>query len=657
MEPQVPGLDLSVVIVNYNVRYFLEQALYAVRRAVQGLRVEIFVVDNNSVDDSLQMLREKFPEVLLIANTENTGFARANNQAIRLARGKYVLLLNPDTLVEENTFTACFAFMEAHPDAGALGVRMIDGAGKFLPESLRGFPTPFAAFCKMFGLSALFPRSRFFNYYYLGHLDPSRTQEADVLAGAFMWIRHSALDRAGLLDEAFFMYGEDIDLSWRIVQAGYKNYYFPGTTIIHYKGESTKKGSLNYVRTFYQAMIIFAKKHFVGREARLFVGVLQTAIYFRAALTVLRQGARRLAWPLVDMLLFAGGLAVLKHVWAMYRFHDPGYYPASFLYFNLPLYVGLWCLGIFLSGGYDTGAKAAPPLRGVWIGTLFIAVVYGFLNQEYRTSRALVVMGAAWSLLAVVAGRTLSHLLRHGNVDIWTDRPRNTAIVGSEAECGRIQGLLRYAPGPVNYLGAVSVGSRPESGEYLGELSQLGDIVRIYRIEEVIFASRDVPASQITRWMAQLGPEIAFKIAPEESLSIIGSPSKDSPGELYTIDIRYRVASVDQRRNKRLFDLAVCAVLIALLPLAMALQHRPLGLPGHIWRVMAGYETWVAYAPTLEEQVLPRIRRGVLTPALGLPETLRDQATVRRLNFLYAKEYSMDMDLRLVLRHFRTLGS
>lgn len=656
MEPQEPGLDLSVVIVNYNVRYFLEQALYAVRRAVRDLRVEVFVVDNNSVDDSLQMLREKFPEVILLANTENVGFARANNQAIRQARGKYVLLLNPDTLVEENTFTACFAFMEAQPDAGALGVRMIDGAGKFLPESLRGFPSPFAAFCKMFGLSALFPRSRFFNYYYLGHLDPSRTQEADVLAGAFMWMRHSALDRAGMLDEAFFMYGEDIDLSWRIVQAGYKNYYFPGTTIIHYKGESTKKGSLNYVRTFYQAMIIFAKKHFKGGEARLFIRVLQTAIYVRAALTVLRQAAHRLAWPLADTLLLAGGMAVLKHFWALYRFHDAGYYPASFLYFNVPLYVGLWCLGIFLSGGYDPGAKVATSLRGVWIGTLFIAVVYGFLNQEHRTSRALVVMGAAWSLLAVLASRALSHLLRHGNVDIWTDRPRNVAIVGSEAECGRIQGLLRYAPSPVNYLGAVSLGMRPESGEYLGELSQLEDILRIYRVEEVIFASRDVPASQIMHWMAKLGPEIAFKIAPEESLSIIGSPSKDSPGELYTIDIRYGIASIDQRRNKRLFDLAVCAALVALLPVAVALQFRPLGLLNHIWQVIAGYKTWVAYAPAPEEQALPRIRRGVLTPALGLPETLCDQATVQRLNFLYAKDYSVDTDLRIFLRHFRKLG-
>lgn len=657
METREPSLDLSVVIVNYNVRYFLEQALYAVRRATRDLQVEVFVVDNNSVDDSLQMLREKFPEVLLIANTENTGFARANNQAIRLARGKYVLLLNPDTLVEENTFTSCFAFMEAHPDAGALGVRMIDGAGKFLPESLRGFPAPFAAFCKMFGLSALFPRSRFFNYYYLGHLDPSRTQEADVLAGAFMWIRHSALDRAGLLDEAFFMYGEDIDLSWRIVQAGYKNYYFPGTTIIHYKGESTKKGSLNYVRTFYQAMIIFAEKHFKGREARLFVHVLQAAIYVRAALTVLQQAARRLTWPLADALLFAGGTALLKHFWALYRFHDAGYYPASFLYFNLPLYAGLWCLGIFLSGGYDPGAKVASSLRGVWIGTLFIAVVYGFLNQEHRTSRALVVMGAAWSLLAVVAGRALSHLLHHGNLDIWTDRPRNVAIVGSEAECGRIQGLLRHALAPINYLGAVSVGSRPESGEYLGELPQLEDIIRIYRVEEVIFASRDVPASQIMRWMAQLGPEIAFKIAPEESLSIIGSPSKDSPGELYTIDIRYRIASMDQRRNKRLFDLAVCGVLVALLPVAIVLQARPWGFLSHIGQVIAGYKTWVAYAATPEEQALPRIRQGVLTPALGLPESMCDQATIRRLNFLYAKDYSVDMDLRTIVHHFRKLGA
>jgi GT2 family glycosyltransferase len=254
-------MKLTVIIVNYNVKYFLEQCLISVQKACEGITAEVFVVDNNSVDGSVAMVAEKFPWVKLIANTENTGFSKANNQAMRLAKGEYVLLLNPDTVVQEDTFHKVVQFMDEHPDAGGLGVRMVDGKGHFLPESKRGLPTPAVAFYKIFGLSALFPKSPRFGRYHLGNLSADETHEIEILSGAFMLMRKKTLDQVGLLDEAFFMYGEDIDLSWLIIQGGWKNYYYPDTRIIHYKGESTKKGSLNYVKVFYQAMLIFARKH------------------------------------------------------------------------------------------------------------------------------------------------------------------------------------------------------------------------------------------------------------------------------------------------------------------------------------------------------------------------------------------------------------
>ncbi|MFH1937874.1 MAG: glycosyltransferase family 2 protein, partial [Bacteroidota bacterium] len=239
-------MQLSIIIVNYNVKYFVEQCIHSIQNAVNGLTAEIFVVDNNSVDGSVRMIREKFPEVHLIENKDNKGFSKANNQAIRKAKGEYILLLNPDTILEDDTLTKCVSFMEGHPDAGGLGVKMIDGKGKFLPESKRGLPSPSVAFFKMFGFSSLFPKSKLFNKYHLGYLDKDKTHEVDILAGAFMMLRKKVLDEIGLLDEEFFMYGEDIDLSYRITKAGYKNYYFPSTRIIHYKGESTKKSSVNY---------------------------------------------------------------------------------------------------------------------------------------------------------------------------------------------------------------------------------------------------------------------------------------------------------------------------------------------------------------------------------------------------------------------------
>ncbi|MDR1919694.1 MAG: glycosyltransferase family 2 protein [Tannerellaceae bacterium] len=273
-------MKISIVIVNYNVKYFLEQCLLSVRMAVAGLEAEVFVVDNHSTDGSTDYLRLKFPEVVFIENEDNPGFAVANNQAIRLCRGEYVLLLNPDTIIgEESIRTLCF-FMDEHPQAGGAGVKMIDGNGVFLPESKRSFPSPWVSFCKIFGLSKLFPNTKLFARYSLPYLSPNKQHEVDVLAGAFMMIRREALDKAGLLDESFFMYGEDIDLSYRLVLNGYNNYYVP-ERILHYKGESTQRNDQKFVRHFYGAMLIFYKKYY-PRSGWLVSFFVRLAIVLRA---------------------------------------------------------------------------------------------------------------------------------------------------------------------------------------------------------------------------------------------------------------------------------------------------------------------------------------------------------------------------------------
>lgn len=252
---------LSVVIVNYNVKFYLEQCLESVRRASEGLQVEVFVVDNLSTDGSVEYLRERFPEVTFIENKENVGFARANNQAIRQSKGEYVLLLNPDTIVGEDTLNQCVEFMDAHREAGAVGAYMLHVDGTFAPESRRGLPTPFVAFCKMTGLTALFPKSRLFGRYYMRYLDKNEVNEIEVISGAYMMLRRETLDKVGSLDEDFFMYGEDIDLSYRVLKGGYKNYFLP-VRMLHYKGESTVKNSYRYVYTFYEAMRLFFRKHY-----------------------------------------------------------------------------------------------------------------------------------------------------------------------------------------------------------------------------------------------------------------------------------------------------------------------------------------------------------------------------------------------------------
>ena len=278
---------LTVVIVNYRVKWFLAQTLDSVVEALTGIAHEIIVVDNNSADDSIDFVKSKFPQVIFIENKENIGFARANNQAIKQARGIYTLILNPDTIVTPDAVNTAIKYLDNNPGCGAVGTRMIDGNGVFLPESKRSFPSPWVSFCKIFGLQSLFPKSHIFGKYALQYLDANKTHTVEILAGAYMMVRTELLNRLHGFDESFFMYGEDIDLSYRISQAGYYNAYLP-SPIIHYKGESTHKDDFRYVKVFYQAMIIFFKKHYPTFSVPFYL-MIKTGIIVRATAAMIRR--------------------------------------------------------------------------------------------------------------------------------------------------------------------------------------------------------------------------------------------------------------------------------------------------------------------------------------------------------------------------------
>lgn len=650
-------MQLSIIIVNYNVRYFLEQALLSVRNACVGIESEVFVVDNNSVDDSVSMVSKKFPEVNLIVNNDNVGFSKANNQAIRQAKGKYILLLNPDTVVEEDTFSKCIAFMERTPKAGALGVKMIDGSGVFLPESKRGFPNPWVAFCKTFGLSKLFPKSKLFNHYHLGYLDKDEVHEIEVLAGAFMLLRKSVLDKIGLLDEAFFMYGEDIDLSYRVIKGGYKNYYFPDTTIIHYKGESTKKGSLNYVRIFYNAMIIFARKHFEGERKRLFVFMLQVAIYFRATLTLGSNLFKNIYLPLLDVLVIFIGMFFLKDFWGAYYFDDPDYYQPSFMLFNVPLYSLIWIGGIYFSGGYYDTKNIGRLIRGLFWGTLVLAAIYGFLDLEYRPSRVLIILGAIWAVIGTGLLRLLIQFMRFGNFNLSGKEQEKLVIVGFEQESKRVESLLRQAEVQNTIVGTVAPVNTADTSIYLSTISKLDQVVEIYKVDDIVFCSKDISSREIMRWMTKLGSAINYRIVPHESMSIIGSRSKNKAGELYTIDIRFNIDTPIAKRNKRLIDFLFSILLFIFSPLAVFFIKNKSDLFKNSCAVLFGKKTWVGYAAANQlVNNLPKLKPGVLSPADEFPEQQLNQHTVERLDFLYAKEYRSERDVYIIFKAFRELG-
>ena len=443
-------VKITVIIVNYNVAYFLEQCLHSVKKALQHVQGEVFVVDNNSVDGSVAMVQQKFPQFNLIANKQNTGFSFANNQALKIANGSYCLLLNPDTVVEEDTFKKVVEFMDAHDDAGGLGVKMIDGKGNFLPESKRGLPTPAVAFYKIFGLSFLFPQSKIFGKYHLGYLDKEKTHEIEILSGAFMLMRKSVLDKVGLLDEAFFMYGEDIDLSYRIIKGGYKNYYYPGTSIIHYKGESTKKSSVNYVFVFYKAMVIFARKHFSDKNANLFSLLINIAIYLRAGAAIATRFIKRLLLPSVEALLIYTALYFLVNYWEKnVKYIDGGKYPEALLSLIIPLYILIWLISVWISGGYDKPIKLIKIIKGFGIGTALILVAYALIPEDLRFSRAIILLGALAAIAISLSLRLFLHSLKLNGYSLGNAQHKRFLIAGNYEESKRVAELQKKQ---VSYL-------------------------------------------------------------------------------------------------------------------------------------------------------------------------------------------------------------
>lgn len=662
--------QLSVVIVNYNVKHFLEQVLISVERATRQLDAEVWVVDNNSVDGSMEMVLDKFPWVKTIINKQNVGFSKANNQAILESNSKYVLLLNPDTVLQDDTLLKCVDYMDNHPDVGGLGVRMIDGKGKFLPESKRGLPTPSVAFFKMTGLASLFPKSKYFGRYHMKYLSEFENHEVDVLAGAFMFMRSETLEQVGLLDEQFFMYGEDIDLSYRITLGGYKNVYFSETTIIHYKGESTKKKSVNYVRVFYNAMVLFAKKHYSTRMAGWFSFWINIAVYLRAILALLVQLMNNIVLFGADFILMALGFVGIAKYWELYNKYVPDFYPHEYYWVHIPIYVLVIQFAIWLSGGYDKPFKGYRMFRGGFAGAVLLFAVYGFLSKELQFSRAILAIGAAWSIGIVLAFRVFLDKIHLGGIQFLSSDDKRVLIVAEELEFNRISELLQRSEVKHTLLGRVSVFSSAldqnqknsnssstsnlqsvSEIQHIGSIEQLDEIAEIFSANLIIFSGKDVPASEIMRSMSDFSEsEVQLKIAPDKGEFIIGSDSKNEPGELFTVDVKYAISEVYNRRRKRVFDLILALFLLFIFPITMLMMvfwKSLRQLYASVFSVLWGSKTWVSYTGLESSKMLPKLKPGVIYSSNGWTDTSFEG----NVNYIYAREYEVGKDIHRLL-HF-----
>lgn len=654
-------MKLSIVIVNYNVKYFLHQALDAVFKSQVSFDYDVYVVDNSSSDDSVEMVRQEFPQVKLIASTENLGFSKGNNLAIRQSDAEYVLLLNPDTIIREDTLAQVVQFMDERPDAGALGVKMYDGQGIFLPESKRGFPSPKVAFYKMSGLSRLFPKSKIFGEYHLGYLSEDEIHEVDVLSGAFMLLRKSCLDQVGLLDEDYFMYGEDIDLSYRIQKAGYKNYYYPFAPIIHFKGESTKKGSLNYVKVFYQAMIIFAQKHFKNSGGQLYIFLLKIAIYLRALLTLCNRVFSSIGYQLLDTIVLVLCFIGFSQLWEkVIKVSDNLIFPITHYKFNLPIYAFTWVFINYLMGAYEKSNKIYNVWSGMLLGTAIIGSMYGFFPNEWRTSRGLI-------LSTFIAGTALMSLYRilifykKSQVKQLFSSEQKLIIVGSYEESKRVIHLLNDISINRTYLGFIT----PNKGELeqkqcLGHLDSIKKILEIENTDEIIFCAKDISSFDIIHQIATVHKEYNFKIATPKSNAIIGSHSKDESGELLTYDIGFRINKPYLRRLKRIVDVGFSFIFLTLSPLFIWFQKHPFQYFKNIVLVLLGEKTWVAYAKgDSEYNQRPPLQNGVLSPLDNLHLTSKqiNSSVIERQNYLYAKNYHIITDIQTILNSLGKLST
>jgi len=647
-------MQVSIIIVNYNVRAFLELCLDSVARAVAALgpaQAEVFVVDNQSSDDSLAMLAGKFPSVKVIANKENVGFGRANNQAVALAQGAYILFLNPDTVMPEDFLVKTLAYMDAHPSTGALGPRLIDGRGAYAPDSKKSFPTLWVALTKTLGLGKLFPRSPLFNSYYSVHIPERETAEVEVLSGCCMLVRRTALAQAGNgFDEDYFMYCEDVDLCWRLREAGWQNVYFPQATLIHYKGESTRKATLSYIRIFNEALATFVRKHYAAGKAKSFIALLQLGIFGRALMGVAKNVFRVLRLPLFDALILFATLFLMKGFWVE-QVKNVHPLPAGSILATFPAYVLIWIVSLYLNGAYDQPYRPLRVLRGMLIGSVVILAYFGLLPAHLRYSRALILLSGITGAVALLG---LHELLSRLGIFRFIRRDEAgtvAVVVGAAASYQQAVQALSQKRGAPQVLGRVALSREGAEAAALGTVQELAGVVRAGSVHEVIFCVQELGYAATLQLMQQCGPAYEYKIFLPGSNSFVGASGSD---KFHMADRYYRLARFSQQRNKRLVDILMALLLLLAAPVLLLGVRKPGGLLANIFSVLGSSKTWVGYENCWQE--LPRSKPFVLpvyniTPGYVAGATLRHEAAAH-----YARWYVPGRDLQHIARNWKFLG-
>lgn len=647
-------MKVSVIIVNYNVKYFLEVCLHSVFKAAAGIDAEVIVVDNNSKDDSCAMVREKFPQAILIENKDNAGFSKANNQGVAVAKGEYILFLNPDTVMPEDFFRRTVAYMDAHPKAGALGPRLIDGKGSFAPDSKKSFPTLSVAIFKTTGINKVFSKSPYINKYYAVHIGEHQTAPVEVLSGCCMMVRHSVIKEiGGAFDEDYFMYCEDVDLSYRILKAGYENIYFPEATLIHYKGESTRKATLSYVRIFNEALALFVKKNYSSRDAKLFVLFINIGIVLRAVLSLLKRVLRFLRMPLFDTLVLLLTLLFMTNFWVEHVKNMTAI-PANAMYVTFPVYLLLWVVSMYFNGAYDQPYRALRVIRGMLVGTVVILAYYGLLQPEFRYSRAIIIFTGFAGTVIMLGLHELLYRLGIFKFIPYDTLPKKAVIVSSPAAYSETSAILRrvhYAP---EIMGRISPAG--DTGDALAGIADMKPFLYTAGINEVIFCINGLSYEAMFTQMQNCGPDYDYKIHLPGSQSFVGSNSSHTAGDLYTVDRSFNLSRFAALRNKRVFDIASSIILLLFFPVSILPVRNKGTFISNCFKVLSGRRTWVGYANATANRHLPAIRQGIVPSYFMLGGYEPSDSLKQHQDIVYAQQYTPGTDLLLMLKNYKYLG-
>lgn len=660
-------MRLSVIIVNYNVRAFLESALVSVQKAMQGIDGEVIVVDNASDDGTVEMVRQKFPGVELVVNETNTGFAAGNNAAIPRCRGDYVLLLNPDTLVQENTFRAMITFLDEHAEVGLAGCKILNPDGTLQLACRRSFPTPWIALTKISGLSALFPASRVFGKYNLAYLDPDRSYEVDAVSGSFMFFRRNIVDQIGLLDEQFFMYGEDLDWCFRIKKAGWKIFYVHETQIIHYKGQSARRSEIDEVKLFYSAMRVFVRKHL--KQGFLSNIILTSGIAMREWVAFMGKVARPVLAAGLDLVLVNFSLLLGEKIWFGEIFRFPSYaYPVTMTIPWLIIALTMYSMGLYTTRKLSISRAAA----SVLIGYVILSALTFFFKQ-YGFSRMVVLISGVVNMLLLpgwrLAARAILRSPEHRRKSLFG---RRTVIVGTGTSGQEVLRKLRARIDDgydvVGFIDASRrrVGEKVAGVEILGSIDNIGKVIQEQRASEVIFSTDNLTYADILSVIGRArNKSVNFRLVPNSLEVIIGKTHIDQLDDIPLIEIEYNIHRALNRVLKRLFDLAGASILLLLAyPWAAVRKKSGKGLTEFQQRllllpmVLDGTMSMVGPPPVASS--VSRNGSAGSDVYLGKPGltglvqiNYRDDLTAEeaeKYNLYYAKNQSLLLDLEIIVK-------